>query len=317
MKIKSLLLSLLAVGLSLSSCNLDVEDSENYNTIPYSDICNLIVPTGEGNATAYSDSYVLTDYYYAGTVSVTSNDFTTGLVDGSFTTNAMNYSYVSTGNNSPSIIKFQGGHASGDGFSVTGLEGYVSQFRTMLPDSATVLKDYPIGMTPHALVMSYKVNDTYNVRTFPKDAVYGGTTSVMSGPMQTFNGNDTFYRIYFHKDLRQADIIVYGAKFAPQMPALTFVVKNLDVVFNKQGYTLQKPAGTEYLVPQVPEGNGGAQVLVPYPSRRISSLYFTPTSSDLTKAILTFDVQMVAAETVTATFSCEFNGAYCVSNIEE
>lgn len=320
MKVKNLLFGLLSSGLAMTSCNLDVDDSENYNNNTYGNVANLLIPVAEGNASAMQDTYVITDYFYAGNLAVTSTNFSTGISKGAFTTSPMDYT-VETAGQYPylrSIVRFQGGHAAGSGFTVSNLEGFVTAFPTLLPDSATMIKDYPYQPVP-SLVISYNVNDAYNVRTFAWDAVYGGKTSVKAAmsPVPMYEGEETFYRLYFHTDMKQADMIVYGAKFASQMPPLTFVLKNLDVVYNRQGFTVQKPAGEEYMIPYVPEGQNQSQVLVPYPSRRISQLMFTPTSTDLTNAMLDFSVQMVNAETVTATFNCEFTGAYCSSEIEK
>lgn len=321
MKIKNLFFGLLAMSLPLVSCNLDVKEDENYQNQTFPNVANLLVPVSEGTASAALDNYLLTDYYYAGTVSVTSTKFSTPLMkETSFTTNPMEYE-VETGGVYPnlrSIVSFKGGYAQGGGVTVSNLEGYVTAFPTLLPDSVTIMKDYPY-VPVSSLVISYNANETYNVRTFPPDAVYGGTTTVKAAqaPMPMYEGEETFYRVFFHTDMKQADIIVYGAKFADKMPPLTFVVKNLDVVYNRQGYTIQKPADEEYVIPLVPEGKDNAQVLVPYPSRRISNFTLSPTSADLTQAMINFSVQMVQAETVTATFNCDFTGAYCTSTLEK
>lgn len=314
MKFKALLLGMCCLGLGLSSCNLNNEDSDNYQTYMYQ-VCNLVIPVAGGNAFATPANYALTYYIYSGNVQVACTDLSLGIGTSSFTTTPIPYTvaaYGSTPNSYYEVTKFQNGVASDNGMYISNLSGFTSQWLNFLPSGVPNLQGQYLYQPRPALVMSYTANYDYRVQTFLPDAVYGGNTTVKAGPTTIYDGDETYYRVIFHTDMKQADIIFYNSKFAPTMPPFTFLVKNLDVVYGRSGYTIQIPEGTAYMVPEAPEGESGT-TFTPYDSYHFTKLTLSPLTSDLTQAMILFDVQIIKESNPVATYNCSFTGAYCYS----
>lgn len=321
MKFKSLFLMLALAG-TLASCNLDTEDKDNYTNIPYS-VCNLVTSVSGEQAYATKDNYTLTYYTVAGKVVVNSSKLSVAAQTSSFTSSEMPYSLTAYGEYPAyyEVTKFQGGSSSFNGMPITNLQGFTSGWLNYLPvdpanPNATSLPGYYYSPQA-ALVISYNVGTDYLVRTFLPDAVYGGTTTVntVGAPLPPYIGQETLYRVVFKQDLKSADIIFYNAKFNERMPATTFIVRGLEVVYNNSGYTIRIPSGVDSIVPEMPEGEG----LTPYDPYRFTTLTLTPSSADLTQALITFNIDnMVYDETlgeaqVRGSFNCTFEGAYTYS----
>lgn len=139
--------------------------------------------------------------------------------------------------------------------TVSGLKGVLTQ-SAWLPG---VVAGFPLtvpSMSSHYAVMQYDLNDRFHVKTFWNDITLAGTTVTtfpgMSGP---YENNSVTYRIIM--DLEnpaecKADLIIYNAKFAPQMPALNpILLKGLPVVFTDAGYKIK---GVD-IVPKLEQDN--------------------------------------------------------------
>lgn len=316
MKFQKLILGTLLLGMGLTSCNLNSDEGDNYQSFNYS-VCNLVTPLSGGNSFATFDTYNLVYYIYAGNVTVTSTSLSLGIGTTSFTTAPMPYTVQAYGTiqNYLEVTKFNGGQALGNGATISNLSGFTSQWLNFLPSETVPMIKYPVNYTP-ALVISYLAEYDYNVRTFSPDAIYGGSTSVsiVGAPMPPYTSDGVYYRVIFHNDLKQADVIFYNAKFAEMMPALNFVVRNLDVVYNRSGYSIQIPAG-QYIVPEMQSGQSGT--LLPFEKYRFTSFNLVPTSTDLTNAMITYNIDQIDPEvdlnTAVASFNCSFQGAYVYS----
>lgn len=305
--------SLLAMIFGLSSCNLDNNDSDNYQSRPYTAV-NLVIPQS-GDAFAAADNYVLVYYPFSQSMTVSSQALSLGVGTAPFTTNQMPYqaaAYTITGNDAYEVTKFNGGSGVYNGTSISNLSGYTSELLYFLPTTVPNFPTYPY-VPKAALVMNYTANYDYDVYTFASDAVYYGNTTVISldGATAPFTSDETYYRVVFHTDLKQADILFCNAKFNERMPSgrINFLVKNLDVTFNKNGYTITMPEGKDELIPDYFEGGA----FTPYPMYRFKTFNFSSyIGSKLTEAQINFNLDAMSGENVSARYNCAFNGAYVV-----
>ena len=309
MKLIKFILPSLFIGLSLSSCNLDVDDDDNYSNQNFP-CCNLVV-TEDGDAFALSANYTLTFYPFSNQVTVTAQDLNLGGKDLQFTTNNMKAETklynVSWSDLTLDVTTFDGGSAEGNGVSVRDLNGFTSSVFNLLNTKDPKNPAYPwVSWIP--LVINYKANGC-TVKTFSPDAIYRGTTTIatMGSTDAPFSNDEIRYRIIFNKELNKADIIFYNAKFADRMPVtINFVLQNLDVTYNDNGYNITAPAG-EPLIPQLYEASG----LTPAPNYQFTSFNFTNTSPDLTVGAATYTVQMGPAS-----YNGTFQGYYVLSGPE-
>lgn len=319
MKLNRLTLLFAGVGILASSCNLDTDDKDNYQSRQYP-VINLISSLSGEDSYAQRDTYVFTYYYMAGKLVANSSGLTIGTNKTPFSTNEIPYTSLLYNNDASiyEVTTFKGGTASASGLPITNIQGFSTVPAYVVPadpdnPNSTSLPGFPYQARA-ALVMSYNVGTEYTVRTFLDDAAYKGVTTVniVGAPMPPFTGKDTYYRVVFDNDLKKASIIFYYAKFAETMPGITFLVRDLDVVYGKNGYTISMPEGTDYIIPEMMDGTE----LLPYKPYRFTLCNFVPTSSDLTQASIFFNVERLqySEETgepsVTGQFTCSFDGAY-------
>lgn len=302
---------------ALTSCNLENSDSDNYLSVPYPAI-NLVIPQ-DGNAFAAADYYTLVYYPFSATVTINSQALSLGVGNAPFTTSPIPYTAAAFTNEAGvgvfEVTKFNGGTGTYNGTYISNLSGYTSQLVKLLPETVPDFPMYPYNanVKNSALVMNYTANHDYNVFTFSGDAVYSGTTSVVSldGTTAPYSNNETLYRVIFHTDLKQADVLFCNAKFNERMPSnrINFLIKNLDVTFKKNGYSINMPADTDEIVPLYFEGGS----FTPYEMYRFKRFNFDSyTSSHLTEAQINFDLNMMTGENVAARYNCSFNGSYVV-----
>ena len=315
-QIKLFSTALLGLALAFSSCNLNNDDNENYQSFTYS-VCNLVIPQNGDAPFAAEDNYVLTYFPYSGNVSVTSSKLSLGVGTTSFTTTQMPYTVKAYGDAAGmyEVTRFAGGKANENGVAITDLSGYTSQMVNVLPPNIASMPGYTFRANP-ALVMSYVANYDYVIKTFKPDAVYNGKTTIITQGMEgmPYSNENILYRVVFHTDLKSADIIFYNAQFADRMPAINFVVRNLAVTYNKSGYMIGMPQGTQYIVPEMPEGQSGQYT--PYESYRFTTFNFNVSDAQLTTGALNFNIEMVANGQVRAQYTGMFSGAYVYSGSE-
>ena len=319
MKKSLLYLSSLALLISLGSCNLDTDDSNNYQTIPYS-TCNLVIPQ-DGEAFATPANYVMAYYYNSRTVTVSSTNLNlTGSGASPFTTNAMPFSasaFQTEWVNYTEVTTFSGNPGSSSGVNITNLSGYTSRLMTADPGVLPNIPAYPFTINMN-LVMRYTADGTYNVYTFAPDAIFYGKTTVntLGAAMEPYTSDETLYRVMFDKEMKKADILFLNAKFNERMPSkrINFLVKDLDVVYSKSGYSIQMPAETEYIIPEYYEGSS----FTPYPSYRFTSFNLSSSvSNNLTEATANFNLEYYMGENLAARYNCTFSGSYVTDGSSE
>lgn len=306
MKIKLLLSSFAAIALSLSSCNLDTDEEDNYMTGSYT-CCNLVIPSN-GNAFATNGNYSMAFYFNSGTASLSSTNLNLGNGTMSFTTNNMptDTKYYEYNGKTLDVTYFSGGYSNKEGAMVENVNGYLSSIVNVLSTNDPENPAYPFT-SRIAFVSTYKVNDDFTVKTFMPDAIYTGTTNIQTAGSSElpFSNDEVKYRIVFSKDFNKADVIFYNAKFASAMPVtINFVLQNLNVEYNKNGYIISG----ENLTPQLYEASG----LTPAPRYQITSFKFQNTSDDLTIGSALYTVQIGENQ-----YYGDFQGFYTLSGKSE
>lgn len=310
MKLKALLLGLCGLGLGFTSCNLNDDPDNNYFTGTYT-CCNLVIPS-DGESFAMNATYDLAFYYTTGQVNVATSNLNLGYGTFSFSSTLMpsvtKYYSVDWSNSPLDVTTFSGGSANDNGVVVQNLKGYTSSIVNVLSTNDPVNPAYKF--TPYIpLVMSYTVNHDYTVKTFMPDAIYRGETVIRTvSTGNTFTNSGVRYRVYFSQDLKKADIIFYNAKFAEAMPlTINFVLKNLDVTYNKSGYIISNSNG-EPVNPWMYESDG----LTENPAYQFTSFQFINSSSDLSVGNCYYTVQIGNAQ-----YRGEFSGYYVLSGQTE
>lgn len=222
---------------------------------------------------------------------VTTSNLKFGNTDHAFGTLPMGL--TATGYNSPyagygEIYAFgsTGGNlAAGGAAQVSNLSAKLSPFGYF---TSTFVPGYTqYSSVPLRLVMSYRYDEDYTVKTLAADSFYGGKTTTtypgQGGAVQTFETEAPMYRVVLNVDKMTADVIIYDAQFASMMPKLTaMVVEGLTLTATRDGFT----AKGENIIPSTVEGG----MVTPYPSFPFTSLEVRTTGGDLTQVSIDYVV---------------------------
>lgn len=304
MKLKTLLFAIPLSGLMLSSCNLENDPTGNYTSGSF--VCCNLISNASGDSYASLCSYKTIFYYTDGTMQLSTDMLNLDNTTYSFTSGMMNCDtkYYSVDGQSGifDVTSFAGGSVNTGKISVENIKGFTSSLVNILSTNDPVNPAFPF--TPYIpMVMSYTVDNKYNVKTFMPDAIYTGTTEIRSAGSNStpFTNDGIRYRVVFQKDLKKADIIFYNAKFADRMPiTINFVLKDLDVEYSGGSYVISNAAG-EPINPWMYEASG----LTENPNYKFTSFRFINSSDDLTIGQAFYTVQMGEA-----IYNGEFNGFY-------
>ena len=262
----------------LVSCDQESEDTRTfsfamaaYNLITSVDDDDVafVAPVVYSFATKYPDN----------TITVASSSMS--LPDGgsaTFTTVPVQMSIknVSVDDRNVEHITFSSSDPTQSGAKITDFNGILTQ-GAYAPGSVEVPgypREYPSKLVAHFPILDYTLNESWRVRTFWSDMTFAGTTTTtypgMTGP---YTNGKIRYRVVMKTGTAnsltgKADVIFYNAKFAAseKAPEITVALKDLDLKFTKQGYTL---AGTD-VVPFMMEGGE----LVPAPSYVFNNFTF-------------------------------------------
>lgn len=288
MKIKKIMGLMLFGALGLTSCNLEPDEKDNYQVTDFT-ACNLVIPNDGDAFATRGNVYRLTFYPTIGNVTVQGNNINLGYTNVDFLTSEMPYVQNQMLNEDMTItdiVKFQGGIYNLNGVTVTDLKGFYSTIVNIITKDDTQIEGLPTKFYL-PLIMQYTVNNNYRIKTFMPDQVYTGTTTLYTESTGTnFTNDEGKYRIVFSNDLKKADVIFYNAKFAERMPSITFVLRDLDVVYNKAGFAVQIPEG-ETIIPLWAEGNS----LTPFPSYKFTSFLLSNSSDNLATAAINYTVE--------------------------
>ena len=111
--------------------------------------------------------------------------------------------------------------------------------------SLTYLNRAYNGVYLPIVTISYTINGRYNVVAMPVDSFYFGETTVTTlASGEEYDTTDPYYRVVLQQDTENsnvtADIYVYNAKFAVDMPAQSeMVFKNAAIEFNNVGFNIE------------------------------------------------------------------------------
>lgn len=302
MNFKKFIPALSAVLLLSTGCSLDSDPQDNNAEIQYS-VCNLVT-AADGSAVASTGTYSLTYYYTEGYMTVSTGDLVLSNGNNGFTTSTM--PYTENIYSSGVVRSFSGGTVDSNNFTVTNLTGFTSQLANVLYPDDPAINPYPTGfLTP--LVMQYTVNNDTQVKTFMRDAIYTGVTTIND---QTNGGQlireNIRYRVYFANDFKKADIIMYKANFSDKMPVeVDFILNDLEVNFAAGGYVISIPTG-ETRIPMQTNGN-------PFPAYTFTEFTLTNNSKDLTTCGIIYTIEGANGPLTMATYLGTFNGSYVVS----
>lgn len=199
-------------------------------------------------------------------------------------------------------LRFAGEHSSSQGSTVASLTGALTD--------AAYAPDFNIDgyerLVPsnlmHYAVMQYDLNSRWRIRTFWPDVTFGGTTITrMPSSSEPYSNSAIRYRVVMHLDAAPtaytADVILYNASFAPQMPTLkAIVLKNLSLTFDETGYYIEGANVAPYMYE--------AGQLLETPKFTINEFRLT-CGGNLTSAAINYKVMGV--------YSGSFEGSWLVS----
>ncbi|MCM1377415.1 MAG: hypothetical protein NC097_06445 [Clostridium sp.] len=310
---KKLLLIPAIALLLFASCD---DDSVDERTVSYY-TSNLVIPDDASEPVSVSKAtYVVNAQVSEGRLAVSSSSVKIGSQDASLSTDFV--SYKSWATNVGSLNVFSGATGRLGGMPVTSFDGAISAI-FYYPNPVVNLPgiDFiPAAQFGPMAIFQYRVADKYSVKTFSRDAVYGGKTIThfsYQGQAQTpFESESIMYRLVMSQDYRTADLIIYKAKFAQQQPfeINAMVLKGLSLDFSVSGIS----ATGKNLVPQVPEQDGTQIGYTPYENYTFKSVIFRTTSSDLTCASINFTV---ANPNGGPSYQGQFSGKYVITSLEE
>lgn len=127
----------------------------------------------------------------------------------------------------------------------------------------------------------------YKAQTFDPSCYFGGTTMSTyissNNEHKEYSNSNVLYLLVMDIPEKKADVVIYNAQFASEMPAIAQMrLKNLDLTFSNGAYTI---SGTDK-VPYVIEGGGET------PNERFvfNNFTFRTTNQKLTTGQLTFKV---------------------------
>lgn len=152
----------------------------------------------------------------------------------------------------------------------------------------------------YAMVATYDVGASYNVKTFQDVTFFTGKTTTSytnkNGAPEIFNSETIVYELDIDIEKKTADVILYNAKFAAAMPMELAKITVEGLALNCENGVIK--AIGENIVPNWYEGGNET----PLPMYIFKKIVFTTTSEDLTKAQISYDVADNYSGTFTGTY---------------
>ncbi len=237
------LLSILCTAIlafSMVSCLGDSEDPEYTQQMTYT-CYNKIVHTSESSTVnATLGKYEFDFNFTAATVglkayvSLNPGDATIPLDLGTMklSVSQSDNSYNFTANNVD--VSYNGAT-----YSITNFVGKIATYSATSGGQQTAVS---------IVTLSFYVNGVYRVDALDPQPYYFSNATITTDPNgNTYSTSDTQYKIAFTASKDKADITLYQAKFMEQMPAQTFVLKDVPVTYTLNGYELK----AERIVPEI------------------------------------------------------------------
>lgn len=176
---------------------------------------------------------------------------------------------------------------SDEGSSISQFIGTFIQDYVYYTGESTLSAYKPLG---HALMtMAFTVNDTYQVRAFPKTCYYAGPLvtkySGKDGEQKTFTTTKPVFGVEVKLDTKTATITMHNVKFAEEMPISLDVITLANLPLNgdaENGYKVE----AKNVTPMV--GLGAAAT--PYPNYVFDEIEMHPTNTQMTTCEIEFKV---------------------------
>lgn len=269
---------ILAAGLPLLLASCTNNDDPTFERTVGYNVCNLIVPVDQSQKPyAQTGSFTFVTESYAGTVKVGSegvsvNNTTYPIQTSNLpmaSTNAFSFAF-----STPLL------YGEGANYKIQDFSGQV----TNVINSANLLNLPPVptvsGITDFgtACLINYEISNIALVKTFQREAYYTGITTSQFGSSSA-ESKDAVFRIILDVEKNKATAVIYNAQFAPMMPKLTFILRDLQLVYTRDGY---KVSGENI----VPEGVDKS----PYPAFPFDSFTLSTSDKFLTTATIDFSV---------------------------
>ncbi|MCM1291055.1 MAG: hypothetical protein NC201_01640 [Prevotella sp.] len=269
---------------ALSSCSSD--DPKFQTTVGYN-VLNLVVPI-DNSVKPYCQKgvFTLVTESYAGTVDVSCDGITLSGKTYKFNTGTiqMQGGGYTIGFQAPYIY-------SPYGYKIQSLKGTISTlingpqtFPFSLPAIPNIygLSDFGV-----ACLISYEIPEVAIVKTFQRESYYKGTNSTQS-LAGSFSAPQMVCRTVLDIDKNKGTVVVYYAQFNNDMEAQTLIIKDLDILFTKDGFKLTG----ENITPI----NPASQQLE---NLKIDNITFTANGENITNGSL----EMKVANKYTTTFT--------------
>lgn len=290
MKLNLILASAILTAGFMTSCSLD--DAVSENTIP-ANISQLIIPDDPAKDVTVQKlcSYSLKMDEIAGTVVITSSDFSIGSTSGSLTTSPVKFNYATNG--IYYSYYFQNAHGKFGTNEVSDVTGFLTTLSTFGPQQ-------PV------LVLGYHV-DGYTVRTFALNTIFSGTTKTtynMGAGEKTYESEEPQFAISFSEDMTKATVTLLNIRFAEEMPKTleAVILRDLPVTLDRNGYTISGSVDA----PEVKEGSS----TTPNPNYPFKSIIVKNANPEMTEITCDYVVAFPVGGGRTMDFLGEFKGNY-------
>lgn len=271
---------LMASALLLTSCGVD-KDQPNNTQKATATLPTVIIPTDASKpAEILTDAnYTMVNYFSTGTWTVQVNNLKPSFSNAlSFTSPQM----------SPTF-------STKIGLQMSFLTPFLAQNNAVINTLSMIVSDtynyYVDSAAPTLGVfyfINFKVGDEYKVKTFEPNTFYAGNTvssyTTEDGVKKSYTATKPMFNIQFSANLTKADLIIYNARFAEEMPEISrMVISGLKVEPDRMyGYRI---TGTG-INPVVGDGAHATE----YPTFQFTDIDFHPINDNLTEAQLTFKV---------------------------
>lgn len=286
MKTSKLMCAFAAAAMLTAGTSCEKNDPESTYTISYP-VYNLYTPLSSDQASHVSAAtYQLQYDFINATIEIGATGLTWNNATYSFNTDATRFTdgYYDDGGE---VVEFKNAKATVAGMTVdmsgmlTNRKYYTKQTVPDITGGVVNYSEIPV------IAFSYNIGDLYSVRTFNPEAYMGGTTQTvyeMKGETKTYTNDKMLYRTIIDTQKMTADMVIYNARFAEEMPIalLAVVVKNLKVEWIPNGYRI---SGTD-VTPLYLEANQ----LQPIPAYTFNSVSLSTVGDRLTDFVIDYEV---------------------------
>lgn len=289
---KKILMPLVAMAFVVASCGTHSGDNyTNYNYREYNFISDIQDSTSVANISG--SVYSVKMNWNQNTAELSTYNLVLDNQNVSFETNPMPL-FIESVKDPFSVYYVQQGTFSSKDKENVGKGATITDLSALFTTGVyNVPMNVPGFSTPviseQRLVLDYKINDRYRVRTFWSDCFYIGDTFVYGSEGQ-YTTQSTFYFVQLDLSKKTAKVVVYAPKFSDEakdedMPN-AFVLSDIPVIITHDTYYMQvESPKTEILIT-----TAGKNELQEPGKYQITDFKFNLTSEDMASAKISFTV---------------------------